>query len=278
MVNAYPRTLKEALVLRAEGRRPMGGGTDLMVRFRSSAGVLPRLEQPLVFLRGVDELKNLEERDDKIAIGAGVTLCELCGSSLIPDVFKGILEQMASFAIRREATLAGNIGNASPAADSLPFLICRNASLILSGQRGDRTVSVVDFITGPGKTLLADDELIREILLPVEEFTFSFHKKVGGRRSDAISKLSFLGEARREGGRLSDLRIAFGSVAPRIIRSEEGEALARDVINRGGNPKEIEEYYGKLITPIDDQRSTAEYRKTVSLNLLRRFMENLRKQ
>ncbi|MBN2625710.1 MAG: FAD binding domain-containing protein [Spirochaetales bacterium] len=278
MVNAYPRTLKDALTLRAEGRRPMGGGTDLMVRFRSAAGVLPRFQQSLVFLRGVDELKNLEERGDLIAIGAGVTLRELCESPLIPVVFKNIMGQMASFAIRSEATLAGNIGNASPAADSLPFLICRNASLVLTGQRGDRTVSVADFITGPGKTLLADDELIREILLPREEFTLSFHKKVGGRRSDAISKLSFLGEARREGNNLFDLRIAFGSVAPRIIRSEEGEALAREVFSRGGNTKDIEGFYEKLITPIDDQRSTAEYRKTVSLNLLRRFMEKLREQ
>jgi len=275
MVNAYPRTLQEALDMRAKGMRPMGGGTDLMVRFRSRPGVLPRFEAPLLFLRGVKELGDIRQEGDRIRIGAGVTLERLMAYPSIPPVFKDIMAQMASFAIRSEATLAGNIGNASPAADSLPFLIGRDADLVLVCPKGERVLPLADFITGPGKTLLNRDEIIKEILLPLPGFTYSFHKKVGGRRSDAISKLSFMGEAVKEGGKVGDLRIAFGSVAPRIVRSGEGETLAREILNRGGDRASILAHYAPLITPIDDQRSTAEYRRTVSLNLLSRFLENL---
>ncbi len=275
MVNAYPRSLKEALEMRSEGFRPMGGGTDLMVRYRNRSGLLPRFDQPLLFLRNLEELKTLEERDGFLRIGAAVTLRELLASPLTPGPLKDIFLKMASYAIRSEATLAGNIGNASPAADSLPFLYCRDSSLTLASRRAERTVSLADFITGPGKTLLGGDEIIRDIVIPLKTSDISFHKKVGGRRSDAISKLSFYGEVYRGSGGVEDVRLAFGSVAPRVVRLPEGEDMILKALAGKKEWGPVVEFYGKAVTPIDDQRSTAHYRKEVSLNLLNRFLELL---
>ena len=275
MVNAYPRSLEEALEMRAEGYRPIGGGTDLMVRYRNRSGLLPRFDRPLLFLGHLEELKTLEERDGFLHIGAALTLRELLASPLTPGPLKDIFLKMASFAIRSEATLAGNIGNASPAADSLPFLYCRDCTLTLASRRSERTLSLADFITGPGKTLLSEDEIIRDIVIPAKASDISFHKKVGGRRSDAISKLSFYGEIYRGDGGVEDVRLAFGSVAPRIVRLPEGEKMIMKSLAEDKGWGSVIEFYRKAVTPIDDQRSTAHYRKEVSLNLLNRFLELL---
>ena len=275
MVNAYPRSMDEALKMRAEGYRPIGGGTDLMVRYRKGAGLLPRFDKPLLFLKNVAELKKLEARDGYLAVGAAVTLKELLESPLTPGAFKDIVMKMASYGIRSEATLAGNLGNASPAADSLPFLYCRDCEVILAGQDGIRRVTLAEFITGPGKTVLADDEIISEIIFPLEKCDVSFHKKVGGRRSDAISKLSFYGEVYKGHSGIEDVRLAFGSVAPRVIRLRKGEEMILNTLKDGRDWADVTALYENAIVPIDDQRSTASYRKNVSLNLLNRFLDLL---
>ncbi|MDC7223734.1 MAG: FAD binding domain-containing protein [Spirochaetales bacterium] len=276
MVKGYPLNLKEALEMRAEGFRPIGGGTDLMVRYRNLPGLPLRLEEPLLYLRGLEELSQLEQRENQLCIGASVTLKALLESALTPEPFKEVIRKMASFGIRSEATLAGNLGNASPAADSLPFLYCREASLVLISLRGKRSVPLSDFIVGPGRTVLEGDEIISEILLPQRRVSLFYHKKVGGRRSDAISKLSFYGEATKKGETIVDLRLAFGAVAPCVIRLREGEEALLRALAGQGDEREAAGLYEKALKPIDDQRSTAEYRRRVSWNLLQHFTELLR--
>lgn len=278
MVNYYPKTLSEALSVLSEKKvRPMAGGTDLMVRHRSIAGVLPELSSEMLFLNGLSELKKITVSDNSLVIGAGVTLEEIRVHEKTPEIFKEILGLMASFAIRHEGTLAGNIGNASPAADSLPFLYISDARITVQSVEGEEEIPLCEYISGPGKTVRNDNQLITRITVPLIPHSTYSYKKVGGRRSDAISKLSFAAIAKHEEGVLQDVRVAFGSVAPTVIRDRGLEENLIDALNSKSSVKidEIVEAYNSLIVPIDDQRSTAGYRKRCSLNLLQSFIGSL---
>lgn len=156
-----------------------------------------------------------------------------------------------------------------------PALYCLEAMLVLARPQGERRVSIDRFIVGPGRTELADDELLLAIDLPLVPFALTYYRKVGTRQANALSKLSFLGLCARDGERISDLRLAFGAVAPTVVRSPELEQmfLARPGADLTAVRRELTEGYAKLISPIDDQRSTAGYRRTVALNLLSGFLE-----
>jgi xanthine dehydrogenase FAD-binding subunit len=268
----FPGTVPLAVELRSRyGAIPFAGGTDLMVRFRSWSGLPPSIAKPVIFLSAVPKLVEMTRSETRLSIGAGVTLSALLEEDSVPAVLKAAMARMASPGVRSRATIGGNLCNASPAADTVPPLVVLDALAVIAGKSGERTVPVASFATGPGKTILSDDEiLVRiEIPLPPEGTEFSY-RKVGTRRANALSKLSAVALWRIEGGRLADFRIAFGAVAPVVVRLPETEALlsglgAREI---GKILPEIIEAYERVIRPIDDQRSSAEYRKAVALNIL----------
>jgi xanthine dehydrogenase FAD-binding subunit len=277
MVDGFrPSSLAEALEIRASQTcLPVAGGTDLMVQKARGFALQPDFDQPLLFIGHLQELKHISRSNNDIHIGAGVSLTDLLCSALIPDIFKKAIALMASPPSRNLASIGGNICNASPAGDTLPYLYAVDTKLVLKNRTGERIIPVQQFITGPKQTDLKNDELLIEIILPNLEFNILFYRKIGQRRGMSLTKAAFLGLAVHKNGRITDTRISFGSVAPTVVRSRKIEEL---LIGKSfGEIKklipEMLKQYTPLIQPIDDARSTALYRKKVSLNLLEEFLK-----
>jgi len=275
-----PSGLREALEFRARtGARPFGGGTDLMVKYRAYGGLDPDFGPAVLFLDRVEELKVFLREGDTLRIGAGVTLAELLAvpesaPRAVPPVLREAAAGIAAPGLRNRATLAGNIANASPAGDSLPPLYALETRVVLESLRGNRELPLEEFITGPGKTLLEPDEILREIRIPLSGAGGGwYYRKVGTRKANALAKLSLAAVWDRRSGMF---RMAAGAVGPRVVRFSQAEVLIS-----GGerDPGRIREICTPAIVPIDDQRSTAEYRKTVCLNLitqcLSRYLEDV---
>lgn len=279
MVEAItPKTLAEALAIRRDRRvTPFAGGTDLMARRRSWAGTLPAFEEAPLFLGGLEELRAIRLEDGVLRIGAAATLTDILEHRAAPEILKRALAEMASPAIRNVGTLGGNICNASPAADSLPPLYALGASVLLQNAAGARELPIEAFVTGPGQTDLHHDELLAAVLVPLDGYGIVYYRKVGTRKADALAKVSFAGLAKLADGRVEEVRMALGAVAPRVVRSREAEDLCRGkrVADLPGLMAEIKAAYAGRIRPIDDQRSSAAYRGAVSLRLVEYFLNGL---
>lgn len=276
MVATYhPTTLSEALEIMATTPMVvMAGGTDLMVRHRNWSTLAPKLSLPTVFVSGIDALHYVTSKNHKIHIGATTTLEAVLSHDMTPGLLKEAISLMASPAIRHTGTLAGNIGNASPAGDSLPVLYILNAMVVLVSVSGERVVPIQSFITGPGKTVRRPDELIKEIIVDDDAFSFTYFKKVGGRQADAISKVCMAGAAVLRNGLIEDFRVAFGAVGPTIVRVEIAEQayIGKSV---AAIRERIGHDYDFHIKPIDDQRSNAKYRKEIAINMLYDFIDRI---
>ena len=276
-IKAYnPDTLKKALELRqSSDLLPFAGGTDLMVKYKTWAGLLPLMEKPVLFLNNIPEIKNITKEGNNVVIGAGVSLTETGSSPVVPEPLKNAVLKIAAPAVRNRATLAGNICNASPAGDSLLPLYGLDASVRLESINGRRELPVAEFITGPGKTVLKSDELLTAVIIPRNGNNFYLYRKVGTRKANALTKVSFLGLAEIKGERITGISLTFGAVGSVVIRSKETEKKLIGIKTDKINIKDICADYSVLIIPIDDQRSTAKYRKQVALNLLNDFLTQL---
>ena len=272
-----PSALDEALnILNTEKVEIIAGGTDLMVQRRKWANTVPQFEQTMNIMH-IPELSFIEAKNGKLHIGATASLTDVLMHKETPQLLKKAIEEIASPALRNIGTIAGNIGNASPAGDTLPILYILNAKVVLQSLESSRTVPVDEVITGPRRTIIQPNELIKEIILPLDSFTSTTFVKVGGRKADAISKISFTAAVSVEDNTVLDIRIAFGAVGPVIVRNKEIEIsmieMSSDQIK--DNLDIILDSYSELITPIDDQRSSKEYRKHVAINLLMDFLLNI---
>lgn len=270
MVNSFiPKTYEKAIELLDERDMIlMAGGTDLMVRKRSWAGLPPEFDKDVLFVSELDELKYIRKSGGFIHIGSMTTLKQLLHDKNTPEIFRKAIALMASPGIRHIATIGGNIGNASPAGDSLPVLYILDAKIVIEGKGTERMVPIEEFITGPGKIAMASREMIKEIIINDVRFDKVHYEKIGGRKSDAISKVSFAGGVSYRNGKIEEIRMAFGAVAPMVVRNRDLEKKSLKLTVR-----EIQNGYAEYITPIDDQRSNAVYRKKVCMNIIERFME-----
>ena len=277
MVKSYiPGTYKEALeILSADNVTIMAGGTDLMVKKRNWSGLAPHFEKSVMFVSQLKELDYIRRINGELCIGATATLETILHDENIPGFLKKAISLMASPGIRHTATLAGNIGNASPAGDTLPVLYVLDARILLGSSEGESIVPIERFIKGPGSRNMRSNEMISEIIIENKEFDFTMYEKVGGRKSDAISKVSFAGAVSTKFSNISDIRMAFGAVAPTVVREKQFETRFIDIpIQDIKRMKEmIIEIYEPSIKPINDQRSTAAYRKKCALNLLGKFLD-----
>lgn len=272
------KSLAHALEMRKEkGAIPLAGGTDLMVRYKSGSGTLPAFDRPVILVGALPELKGISRKEDKLVIGAAETLADIACNPDVPELLRAAAAQMASPAIRNTGTIGGNICNASPAGDTLPPLYALDASVTLTGAGGTRTLPISRFILGPKKTALSADELLTAVAIPMQSYSRWFCRKVGTRKAAALSKLSVAAVADISEGRIQTILIAAGAVAPTVVRCPEAEALLT-----GRMTDEIPallpgvlKLYEAQITPIDDQRSTAVYRKTVTLHLIEDFIRGL---
>lgn len=276
MVNSYiPKTYKKALEILADNKLTiLAGGTDLMVKTRKWSGLAPGFKGDVLFVSQLKELDFILKKDSKIHIGATTTLERLLHDKDTPELLKMAIAQMASPGIRHTATLVGNIGNASPAGDSLPVLYILNAKIVLESNEAERVLSIEDYILGPGSKDMKSNEMIREIIIDDVKFDYVMYEKAGGRKSDAISKVSFSGAFSSYHGVVRDIRIAFGAVGPTIVRMKDYETRLKEthVLELVRMSDIIQDQYAPVIQPINDQRSTAEYRKTCALNILGKFL------
>lgn len=279
MVTAYrPESLFEALNMLTENNcQIMAGGTDLMVQKARGFALEPEFTRPLLFINHLEELQQITIEDSKIRIGACAVLTDMLESHLIPDAFKEVISQMASPPTRNLATIGGNIVNASPAGDTLPYLYAVNATVELQSADNSRVLPVHEFITAPKTTVLQASELLTEIIIPNREFDINVYRKLGQRKGMSLTKAAFHGLANIADGKITDIRMALGSVAPAIVRSN---AIEKSIIDKPLDEipiNSILEKYAALIQPIDDARSTAKYRKKVSLRMIEDFLRGLSK-
>ena len=274
-----PVDLAEALRVRSDTAAiPLAGGTDLLVRHRNWAGTLPRIDKPVVYVGHLQELRRIDISGNgsgpQMTIGAAVTYSELLDHPTTPQLLRDSIIELAAPGLRNVATLAGNICNASPAADAACALYALDAEVELAAPTGRRRLPIAEFITGPGRTVLKDDELVTAIYLPPDNSTVKYYKKVGTRRANALSKLSLCACARIVDRTVTEIGIAIGAVAPTIVRNRDIEQHLQNTAPEQlalRIPQTLQQY-AELIRPIDDQRSTAEYRKHTALALIEQFL------
>ena len=273
-----PRTLDEALALLRDEPgvwRPFAGGTDLMVLLEAG-----RLEQREFFsIAHLKELRGVGESGEFVTLGALTTYTDVRRSEVIAREFPMLAEaarETGGLAIQNRGTVGGNIANASPAADTPPALLAYGAEVELVSASGTRVVPYAEFHTGYKQTVMRADELIAAVILPrPREGARHFYRKVGTRRAQAISKVCFAAVGELEGGSLSEVRVALGSVAPVVLRCRRTEDVLRGRQLDGETLSAAVGEIGREVTPIDDVRSTARYRTRVTQNLLREFLSEL---
>jgi len=274
-----PVSLGEALDVLAQNDgvwKPFAGGTDLMVLLE--AGKLSH--QNYVNIWNLQELRGIEVNDDFVTLGALTTYTEVQEHPILRDEFPMLCQaakETGGIAIQNRGTLGGNIVNASPAADSPPALLAYDAELEFVSKRGGRKIPYSKFHIGYKQMEIQPDELLRAIRLPRNTAALThYYRKVGTRKAQAISKVCFAAVAQTIENRIERARIALGSVAPIPIRCHQTE---QTVENQSLNDETIEAATKTLaaeIAPIDDVRSTRDYRLRVTLNLLQDFLVQLK--
>jgi CO/xanthine dehydrogenase FAD-binding subunit len=273
-----PKTLDETYTLLAklqENCKIVAGGTDLMVML--NAQMLKSSE--FIDIWGLDELRGITDGGETIRIGSLVTYTELIKSPLIRKCIPALVEAsktIGAIQIQNRGTIGGNIVNASPAGDTLPVLAVFDAEIELGSSRGLRLVDFNRFYTAYRETVLEPDELLLGVrLMKLREGEKSFFYKAGTRQAQAISKVVIACRALMKNGVIESIKIGLGSVAPTVIRARVTENL---LINSPVNIELIEEArraISKEIMPITDIRSTEHYRRTVTGNLLSKFLRQL---
>ena len=269
-----PQSLGEALDLLAQhdgAWKAFAGGTDLMVLLE--AGKLSH--QNYVDIWNLKELRGTTVGDSRVTLGALTTYTEVRSHPVMRAEFPMLCQaakETGGIAIQNRGTLGGNIVNASPAADSPPALLVYDAQLELISKSGKRIIPYAKFHRGYKQIDLRADELLMAIHLPRHSAQrIHYYRKVGTRRAQAISKVCFAGLAELDGDTITEVRIALGSGAPIPIRCEKTEAVLRNRPLANDTIKSAASTLTAEIAPIDDIRSTRDYRLRVSLNLLQDF-------
>ncbi|AGL03256.1 FAD binding domain-containing protein [Desulfoscipio gibsoniae] len=259
-----PASVQEACALLAEKgptAKILSGGTDLLNKMKHGL-VAPEV---LISLKQLDQLTSIAYVPDKgVVIGARATHNDICNSLLLQEKYLSLCEaahHMANNQIRNVGTIGGNIVNAVPSADLPPILMALGASITLVGRQGERVMALEDFFVGPGKTRIAQDEIVAEIVIPDQPLTGSTYIKFGLRRSGALAVVGVAVAVTMEGNVCKDARIALGAVGPVPMRAPKAEAM---IIGKTVNEELLEEVGVCASTeckPISDIRGSEEYRR-----------------
>jgi len=273
-----PPTLSDALTLLAREPgvwQPFAGGTDLMVLLE--AGKLPHKNYLNIW--NLAALRGIDVSEQHVTIGALTTYTEVQTNVTLREEFPMLCQaasETGGLAIQNRGTLGGNIANASPAADSPPALLAYNAELELLSIHGSRWVPYQSFHTGYKQTIMQPDELLARIRLPrLWPDLIHYYRKVGTRKAQAISKVCFAATARISEGTIDYVRIALGSVAPVPLRCRATEAVLQGRMLDENVIQHAKAELSREVVPIDDIRSTRNYRLRVSLNVLDDFLHQI---
>jgi len=269
------RNLSEALALRGREPdvwQPFAGGTDLMVLLE--AGKLPHKNYLNIW--NLAELRGIKASGEHLTLGALTTYTEVQANPILREEFPMLCQaasETGGLAIQNRGTLGGNIVNASPAADSPPALLAYDAEVELISSNAARWVPYHEFHTGYKQTILRSEELLARIRLPrAGKGLTQYYRKVGTRKAQAISKVCFAATALLTEGVMAEVRIALGSVAPVPLRCIKTEDALRGLTIDEATIEKAKAELAREIVPIDDIRSTRNYRLRVGLNLLEDFL------
>jgi len=258
--------------------RPIAGGTDLMVALTGELGEPPA---SVVDLWAIDALRGIAIDGAALVLGALTTYTDIRRSPLCREHVPALVDAAATIGaaqIQNRGTLGGNIANASPAGDTLPVLLAADAVFVLGSGRGERDVPAADFWTAYRRTALAPDELLLRIRIPLATDREMRFRKVGTRRAQSISKVVLAAAWRSDAvavvprGAWRDVRVAVGSVAATPIRARATEAVLEGKAPTPETADLAAETLAGELSPIEDVRSTAEYRRLVAARVLHRII------
>lgn len=270
-----PASLSEAYRLLGEADyRPIAGGTDVLVQLSGQLGPPP---ERLLDLWRLNELRGIALEGDALSFGALTTYTEIRRSAVCRDLLPAFVEAAATVGaaqIQNRGTLGGNIANASPAGDMLPVLLATDALIVVGSARGERSIPAAWFWTGYRKTALEPDEIVIRIQVPLLADRQVRFRKIGTRRAQAISKvvlaLSWVAESPAAPWRM--VRLGLGSVAERPVRAAATEAALEGRLPTSDTADTASVRVAAEIEPINDVRSTADYRRAVTARVLHRLI------
>ena len=275
-----PSSLERAYALladRADGTwRPLAGGTDLMVQMTGEIGEAP---DRVLDIWGLDELRGIAVDGDRLVIGALTTYTELRRSDVVAELAPALVDAAATIGaaqIQNRGTIGGNIVNASSAGDTLPVLLAMGAELVLGSVGGERSVHADDFWPSYRTTARGDDELLLRVRIPLVPGRQVRFRKIGTRRAQAISKvvMALAWHAHADTGLWTDVRLALGSVAATTVRAPTTEAVLEGAVPTRETADAAAHVLSAELAPIDDVRSTAEYRRLVAGRVLHRLIRD----
>lgn len=259
------------------GLVPVAGCTDLMVR-GGGGEALHGMDRVLDLL-SVYELNGIRDWGDEVEIGATTTFSEIRRSPLIQSELPALADaagQIGGWQIQNRATLGGNLANASPAGDSLPVLLALNATIEIASAAGLRQVPYDEFHLSYRKTALQPGEILARVRIPLPPAgSVQAFRKVGTREAQAISKVVVAMLGRVADGRIAELRLAAGSVAPTPVRLRAAEDAVRGHVPGPEAAALAGSAAARSVEPIDDVRSTAEYRRFALERVVRRMVLGL---
>jgi xanthine dehydrogenase small subunit len=268
-----PRNLNDALALRRQNPEAwlLAGGTDLGLRFSEHR------DNPaaIICLRDVAELRGISAGSKGLSVGAAEPYAALL-DQIADDAdfagFAGLLRRLGSRQIRALGTLGGNLGTASPIGDGLPPLLALGARVTLAGPNGTRDVAVEDFLLGYRRNALGEHEVIARVFIPRPPPGAIFAAEKLSRRHDQdISAIGLSVLLERDGEVITRARIAHGGCGPMAARAPEAEAVLEGAAFTEAQARAAGDALARAITPMDDLRGTADYRRVAARNLLLRL-------
>ncbi len=270
-----PKTLAEAREALARGAMKVAGATDLLVIDHATG----REHAAVLDVLGIRELQGIRVDHDGLNIGASSTFTHIRQSAEVArhtPLLSAAAATIGAAQIQNRATIGGNIANASPAGDSLPALLALGALIVIAGPHVRRTVPYNAFHPGYRQTVLRPDELIERVIVPLPSPSVQVFRKVGTREAQAISKVmvAFASDPPGHHG-LENVRLAMGSIAAVPMRLHEAEALIESEPLSAALADRVAAFIERTISPIDDVRSTADYRRHVAGQIVRRLLLNL---
>lgn len=259
-----PQSLDEAcaLLARDPAPRPIAGATDILVHWPDN---LKAKAETYLDISALSGLRHITLEDDTLTLGALTTYWDVIQCQTCRDDFPMLIDaarQVGSVQIQSRGTWAGNIVNASPAADGVPVLMAYDATVVLRSKSGEQEVRLDEFYSGYKQMQRRPDQLITAIRIPRRSYDTQIFEKVGPRRAQAISKVGLAITHSAEGW-----RVVAAAVAPMILRCKSVEALLESGVPVR-SPDDLAHAIDQDVAPIDDIRSTREYRERVLARLI----------
>jgi len=265
-----PATKAEALDMlhKHEKVTILAGGTDLIVKLKTGADI--KVDY-MMYVKEIQEMNYVRLENNQVKIGAVTPLSFIENNEIIQDKIPALSEAikaMAAIAVRNMGTIGGNLCNSSPAGDTIPPMTAYGAKLVLAAKDKTREVEISQFITAPGKNILEKDEMLVEVIVPVpKDFTGAAFIKKTRVKAD-ISKINTAILMERSGDTCTDCKVVMGSVAATVVRIPKAEEFLKGQKVSVQLVKDAAKIVSEEIKPIDDNRSTAEYRKDIALVIM----------